>query len=288
MIDHIWHPMRYASNAQGHGGVFGEIMVMLESGFRSLGMSIPVVKAPAPISERPLIICGPALGVLPRRLRRPPITLSDEAVVYNHEQIFPGTWLLNDDYLFALRHCEVWDYSQVNIEAFRKMGIAPVKHVPNGYVPELEVFAQKPEADKDIDVLFVGGSFPRRVKILDECRKLGLRVTHLTNCYGAARDNFHARAKVVLNLHAYAAAIFETARVSYLLANGCCVVSENGTDQQAEDSYRAGVTFGSAEEVPALALRLVNDPAARSKQAAAGQAMMRKMRFDGILSKALA
>ncbi len=167
------------------------------------------------------------------------------------------------------------------------MGIAPVKHVPNGYVPELEVFAQKPEADKDIDVLFVGGSFPRRVKILDECRKLGLRVTHLTNCYGAARDNFHAHAKVVLNLHAYAAAIFETARVSYLLANGCCVVSENGTDQQAEDSYREGVTFGSAEEIPALALRLVNDPAARRKQAAAGQVMMRKMRFADTLSKAL-
>lgn len=283
-IDHIWHPMR--PDGDKHGGVFDEVLTMLTSGFNSLGIPMPVAKGPAPLSECPLIVCGPMLGGLPRRKRRPPIVISDSAVVYNHEQIFADSPLLNDEYLKVLRRCEVWDYSVANIEAFSKMGIQS-KHVPIGYVPEFETFTPLPEAEKDIDVIFVGGGNKRRYDILWDLRGAGLKVTHLSRCYRSARDSFYARAKIVLNIHAYGAAIFETVRVSYPLANGCLVVSEDGADREDEDRYREGVVFGKAKDLPKICVDLCADVDRRSELAARGQAMMRAMRFDETLRAAI-
>jgi hypothetical protein len=52
-------------------------------------------------------------------------------------------------------------------------------------------------------------------------------VHHAYDVWGPARDELIARAKVVLNLHYYEAAIFEQVRVSYLLNNEALVISES-------------------------------------------------------------
>jgi hypothetical protein len=80
--------------------------------------------------------------------------------------------------------------------------------------------------EEDLDVLFYGALNERRRRVLEDCLARGLRVEHLFGVYGAARDRFIARAKLVLNVHFYPTQIFEAIRVSYLLSNRKVVLSE--------------------------------------------------------------
>ena len=61
---------------------------------------------------------------------------------------------------------------------------------------------------------------------------------HPFNAYGGKRDALIARAKVVLNIHYYAAQVFEIVRVSYLLANSKAVVTEIGPDTDLDETER--------------------------------------------------
>ena len=72
----------------------------------------------------------------------------------------------------------------------------------------------------------------RRREILDDIENAGISVARLFGVYGKERDAVISRAKIVLNLHYYKAPIFEIFRVSHLLANKKCVVSENGNQDK--------------------------------------------------------
>ena len=114
----------------------------------------------------------------------------------------------------------------------------PPIHVPIGYVPALTRIVAVPE---DIDVLFYGAMTDRRRAILDKLRAKGFRVESLFGVYGAGRDAWIARSKIVINIHySEQAKIFEIVRISYLLANRRAVVSERGTDPTEERDLRAG------------------------------------------------
>jgi hypothetical protein len=65
-------------------------------------------------------------------------------------------------------------------------------------------------------------------------RGRGLRVESAFGCYGEERDALIARARIVLNVHYYESKVFEVVRVSYLLANRKCVLSESGSDIDLE------------------------------------------------------
>ncbi len=121
----------------------------------------------------------------------------------------------------------VWDYSQENIAFLKQYGIQ-AKHVPVGFHRSLQQIVQ--QKDKDIDVLFFGSLGPRREVIINQLMNAaGLRVKTLFGVYSKERDEAIARAKIVLNVHHYNAKIFEAVRVSYLLNNACCVVSEESS-----------------------------------------------------------
>lgn len=123
--------------------------------------------------------------------------------------------------------CTVWDYSLVNVQKWRELG-ANVHHVPIGYTPNL---TRIPKAEvQDLDVLFLGWMTPRRVKIIEDLRAAGLNVVASDKCYGGGRDNLISRAKVCLNVHHDGRNLFEIVRVSYLLANGKCVITETSND----------------------------------------------------------
>ncbi len=190
------------------------------------------------------IICGAHL-LTPKQMEK----LPECSVIYNLEQVGPSSMWGGIKPL--LGRFPVWDYSMRNIEAFRAMGFGgAVFHVPIGHRPEMTRI--KPAANQDIDVLFYGSINERRKNILEALSREGLRVKTLFGVYGAERDAYIARAKVVLNLHFYESSIFELVRVSYLLQNRKAVVAECNENTEID-----GDILGAF--VPARYERLVHE-----------------------------
>ena len=125
----------------------------------------------------------------------------------------------------------VWDYSRRNLKVWQEAGI-DCRHVPIGYTPNLTRI--HPTEVKDIDCLFYGWMTPRRTRIVNELKDSGLRVSATDFAYGGSRDNLISRSRIVLNLHHDGRDMFEAVRVSYLMANGKCVLTEHSVD---DDEY---------------------------------------------------
>jgi hypothetical protein len=118
----------------------------------------------------------------------------------------------------------VWDYSQENIDFLDQHNIT-AKLLPLGYHAVLERIPHA--AAKDVDILFFGSRGGRRTAVLDSLTAADDIATKLLfGAYGLERDAWIGRARIVLNVHFYSATIFEAVRVSYLLNNRCCVISE--------------------------------------------------------------
>lgn len=201
------------------------------------------------------------------------LEVPDDAILYNLEQIVPGSKWAREDLLSLLRRHTVWDYSLHNVKALEAQGARNVRHVPIGAVPELN---RIPVAGRqDIDILLVGGLNDRRRWPIEQLRDTGLNVHALTDIYGPARDKLYARAKIVLNIH-YDLRVFEIVRVSYLLANGIFVVSEDCVNQDETAEFSDAVVFADYDRIVETCLRYLADPEARAARAAAGSEIMRR------------
>jgi hypothetical protein len=150
--------------------------------------------------------------------------LSYRYIPYQLEQLSTVEGVFSDNVKAILATAsEVWDYSQENIAFLKAQGIT-AKHLPVGYHQGLE---QVPLGlPKDIDILFYGSITDRRKAVLDELEAKGAKVKVLFGVYGKERDACIGRSHIILNIHFYAAKIFEAVRISYLLNNRCCIVSE--------------------------------------------------------------
>jgi hypothetical protein len=191
----------------------------------------------------------------------------EQPLLFNLEQVSPGSPWFRDDYLERLHRFPVWDYSLANIAALGELGVADVKHCAIGYHETLRrIRPGKP----DIDVLFIGSLNDRRKAVLNELAGAGLKVRWGFDVYGEERDRLLSRARVVLNMHMYDARVFEVVRVSYLLANRLCVVSETGADTQQERRFGDAVAFAAREDLAETAVRLARDSQANRVQREAG------------------
>jgi hypothetical protein len=208
-------------------------------------------------------------------------TIPEDAIVYNFEQA--GT--VGQSYAAIMRARETWDYDARNVAALRARSIL-AKHVPLGYHPVLKRI--QPAPVEDIDVLFYGSINPRRQKVIDELRAAGVVVVHLFSKYGAERDAYIARAKIVLNLHYYDSQIFEIPRVSYLLANERFVVSEDGHgDDPVYEEFADGVAMAPYGSLVETCCAFLLDPVARRDVARLGTLVMRERDEVAILRSAL-
>ena len=133
----------------------------------------------------------------------------------------------------------IWDYSARNIE-FLKDGNIHAKLLPLGYDKNLENIIN---TEKDIDVLFYGGINERRQEILHELQARGFKVKTLSDTYGRERDQYIARAKIVLNIHYFDMAIFEAARIHYLLNNKVFVITEQSVDNPYPEVDLVSVSY---------------------------------------------
>ena len=81
---------------------------------------------------------------------------------------------------------------------------------------------------------------------------------------------------------------FEIVRVSYLLANRKCVVSETGQDEALESPLRKGVAFVPYGRLTAACLQLLQNNEERSRLAEAGFESFRACSQVPMLKNALA
>lgn len=195
-----------------------------------------------------------------------PLRLPSDAIIYNLEQITPGSTWLTPQFTDLLRRHSIWDYSARNIATLKRSGITAT-HVPIGYAPVWTRFEKVVE--QDIDVAFVGSLNERRANILNALRESGVGVTYISNLYGTERDALLARAKIILNVHFYESKIFEIVRVAYLLANRCFVISEDG-DEEEEAPFAQGVVFCDYSELVARCLDYLYMPEERAQMAELG------------------
>jgi hypothetical protein len=120
------------------------------------------------------------------------------------------------------------------------------------------------------------------VAILDTLAAAGAKVVHIDGCYGQMRDDYLARSKIVLNIHAWEdLPALETVRLSYLLANRCFVISEFAD----HDPYPGGVVYAGYDDLAAVCLDWLGRPAAeRCAIAERGRQIIRAQKLTDILA----
>jgi tetratricopeptide (TPR) repeat protein len=255
------HPVGYT-----HLGAFDELALAVQHGLRELGHAAPLVRDPRRVKGRAIVFGAHLLEPGAE------YDLPGDAILFNLEQLGDGKLWEFSGYLDRLRRHEVWSYSERNVESLRAFGVSRAVLCEPGFVPALQ---RIPSVEPDLDVLFYGTPTPRRVAVVKALRARGLRVEVLFDVYGEARDAMIARARVVLNVRHIEGGLLEAVRLSYLLANGRCVVSEGGTDPALKARYHGGVVFAPYDALVDVVITCLQDRALRERTAARGYEIFR-------------
>jgi heptosyltransferase-3 len=241
---------------------FREVMESLQEGFRELGFSVPILENRLIPGATPIIFGAHHLDT------DATAALPPGSIIYNLEQLMPGYPWFVPSYLELLRRHVVWDFSERNIRYLQDSGISPnARLVPITYSPCLSRIKPVPQ---DIDVLFFGIQTPRRLGLIAELRNAGLDVAALSNVWGAERDAWIARAKVVLNTHAQDGGEFEIVRIIYLLANRKAVVCEVDDPDEVPADLCQGVIPARLADLVSACLAAVRHEGIRNVAAIAG------------------
>jgi SAM-dependent methyltransferase len=259
-----------------HQKAYDDLALGLSEAFAELGGSAPVIRDPSHAAGRDLIVLGPQL--LPPSA---PSLLPASSILFNLEQVDRKSPWMNESYLALLRQRPLVDYSIRNQAALTATGAGHARLLPIGYASGLA--RVRHAAEKDIDILFYGSLNERRSAILDELRRLGVKVVSLFDVYGADRDEAIGRAKIVLNVHFYEAAIFESVRVSFLLANGVCVLSEGEERDPDLTPFLGGLAAEPYQGLVSRCLGLLKNEAERGQLARAGAEAMKSRRQSSLL-----
>jgi hypothetical protein len=198
---------------------FTEVGFLLKHSLETLGVACDM-SINDPARDRINIILGWHL------LPGTDVLASCNYIPYQLEQLSESVWSALPEPAKAVLYVarDIWDYSEENVRFLRQCGLS-ARHVPIGYHKSLEQIPR--DCTKDIDVLFYGSGGERRQRVLNAlAQKTEVKVRALFGVYSKQRDDYISRSKIILNVHFYSAKIFEAVRVSYLLNNGCCIVSE--------------------------------------------------------------
>jgi Glycosyltransferase WbsX len=229
-----------------------EVIDVLQEGLMTLGHSV-VLGVNEIVPNAQAIIFG-AHHLDEESIARLPTT----TIIYNLEQLVPGYPWYSEAYLNLLARFQVWDYSSDNVATLsRGARRLPVLHVPFGYSPCLTRIA--PIADEDVDVLFFGVHTERRLSVLQAIADRGFKVACLRNVWGAERDGWIARAKVVVAIRQTDDGAFENVRVIFLLANAKAVVAEMLPGELLPAPLRGALCAVTYDELTDTCARLVYD-----------------------------
>lgn len=249
-----------------HAGIFREVTETIHHGLIELGCDCVLVDNTVFAERINVIFASHMLHYFGD------IALPAHTVLFNLEQIRPEIMQLVPGYAALLQRADVgalWDYNRHNLPALAALGVRRADVVDIGYAAPMTRIAAA--LDEDIDVLFYGVPSTRRLSIQQRLRDAGLNAQFVFGIYGPERDALIARAKVVLNISQFdAGGIFDTVRLSYLLANRKCVVAESGVDAEREHAFDSAVDFTGYEDIVAECRYLCSIPAERERQAECG------------------
>ncbi len=209
-----------------HSQCFDEVVLLLKYAFESLGIDCDLSKNI--FDENKInIVVGSNL-----------LKYSDSLknfiyIPFQLEQISKNSPWFNENFIKIMQNAyEVWDYSIENVNTLQKFSVK-AKYLPLGYNERLERIKHLKINDKNIDILFYGSVNERRKKVLDELNNFNVKI--LFGVYGAERDAYIAKSKILINIHYYETKIFESVRISYLLNNRCFIISEESIENPYKD-----------------------------------------------------
>lgn len=259
-----------------HSAAFTELAEMLAQGLLQLGMTVTAdINLIDPAARN--IVLGAHLLDAASLMKLPAST-----IIYNTEPLGLHGAKGLDKLPLAANRLEIWDYSLRNLAIWRSLGVSrQIHYLPPGYTRSLTRI--EAAVEQDIDILFYGSLNPRRYRVLDALTQRGVKLGHLFGVYGKERDAAIARAKLVLNLHFYEAGIFESVRVSYLLANSKAVVAEVNPDTEIEPWYLDAVQASPYESLVESCMRLLADAPARQALEQSGFTLMQQHHIASLL-----
>lgn len=253
--------------AYTHQRAFAEVAETLHHGLIALGHD-SVLSTRLDNRRRRHIVFGAHL------LLHAPQPLPEDSILYNLEQLGAGGPLDTPAYRDLLRRHRVWDYAPANVQVLARDGIDAV-HLPIGWMPQMRRIGEAPL--RDVDVLFYGSLYERRQSVLEALHARGMQLKVLFNVYGAERDAWIARSRIVLNFHGYDACLFEAVRVSWLLGNAACVLAERGADPVLECDFAAAVEFTDYGNLPDACTALLQDSERQRQLRLAGPQLMQRL-----------
>lgn len=246
-----------------HSHAFDEVALGLQGAFEELGGSAPIVRQAVQLDGRSPIIYGANLLAAEMVAQLPA-----DSVVVNLEQVSDDSKWLGSRYMTIMQQLPVLDYSSRNRDNLAAKGISHAGVLEIGYSSRLTQIAHA--GVKDIDILFYGSMNERRFKILKRLEMSGLKVVHLFNVYGQQRDAAIARARIVINIHHYESAVFEIVRISYLLANRVCVLSEGDSADPDLQPFSGGLAVEPYGQLIERCYALLEDKVGRDAMADQG------------------
>ena len=262
---------------------FNEVIETYHWGFAALGHDVG--RRINDLDPRAInIIFGPQ--VLSNSIGLPYISrLPKNTIIYNFEP-FRGKSLSGTPEAFMAQNYQIWDYSADNISSWT--ALAP-KHLPYhakiAYAPVLEKIPCGVE--QDIDILYYGSLTADRLDALFFAAKQydginGLTTMALSNVWGTQRDEFIARAKVILNLSGSNS--FEIVRVSYLLANRKAVICAYKAEPKFEQDLEESLTTVNNSDVLPACRTLVEDDAIRTAYAERGYEAIKRRDVRNVIT----
>ena len=189
--------------------------------------------------------------------------LPPSTIIFNTEQLSKGSEKWVQRIIDLGKKYIIVDYDDNNIKFLQQNGCKKVHKFQIGFHEKLNRIPRR--KNKDIDVLFYGSAKERRRNLLNEISNSGLKVKHLFGVYGAQRDEYISRAKIVLNCHHFEAKIFEIVRVHYLVNNNIPVVSEFHPETKIEPFWSSIIKGVQFENIAAECKRLSNDESIRKQ-----------------------
>ena len=189
--------------------------------------------------------------------------LPPSTIIFNTEQLSNGSEKWVQRIIDLGKKYIIVDYDDNNIKFLQQNGCKKVHKFQIGFHKKLNRIPRR--KNKDIDVLFYGSAKERRRNLLNEISNSGLKVKHLFGVYGAQRDEYISRAKIVLNCHHFEAKIFEIVRVHYLVNNNIPVVSEFHPETKIEPFWSSIINGVQFENIAAECKRLSNDESIRKQ-----------------------
>lgn len=186
-------------------------------------------------------------------------------IVYNLEQIkglAKEDILRNESNRYCIENFQIWEYCDLQKSIWESLNPKFTPHfVKIGYAPPL---TRIPKRDHTIDVLLYGETTNDRLRIYHQLSQAGIKSVYLCGIFGQLRNELIAQSKIILNINKYTTTkIFEIVRVSFLLANRKCVMSDSSTLDTVDDDIRDAVCFMNTDHVVEECSKILNSESER-------------------------